>query len=129
VLWGITVAAETGGRVLADATEWLLRDNLNLAPRLKPGSYKPDEKRSSPYMAGSFNFPKNTEIEVDQERSARLDEPLERRVIARHRLEKREPNARVSAVKKPIVYYLDPGTPQPSTRTPPVSNRPPHRDL
>jgi len=46
VLWGFTVAAETGGRVLADAAEWLLRDNLNLAPRLKPGSYKLDEKRS-----------------------------------------------------------------------------------
>ena len=31
VLWGFSVAAESGGRVLVDATEWLLRDNLNLA--------------------------------------------------------------------------------------------------
>ena len=37
VLWGFTVAAETGGRVLVDATDWLVRDNLNLAPRLRPG--------------------------------------------------------------------------------------------
>jgi hypothetical protein len=65
VLWGFGVAAETGGRVLVDATDWLLRDNLNLATRLRPGSYKLDEKRSSLYMAGTFNFPKNTEIEVE----------------------------------------------------------------
>jgi len=188
VLWGFTVAAESGGRVLVDATEWLLRDNLNLAPRLRPGSYKLDEKRSSLYRAGTFNFPKNTEIEVEltyvlqqpsgppqggaapgpgldfgggryfegvedvsasgeaaslrihhsflelpdagykprlddpragyitigyQERSARLEEPLVRRLIRRHRLEKTDPQAKLSAVKKPIVYYLDPGTPEP----------------
>jgi hypothetical protein len=188
VLWGFTVAAETGGRVLVDATEWLLRDNLDLAPRLRPGSYKLDEKRSSLYRPGILNFPKNTEIEVEltyvlqqpsgppqggagpgagldygggrffegvpdvaasgeaaslrihhsfvelpdssyrprasdpragfiaityQERSARLDEPLERRLIVRHRLEKTDPGAKSSAVKKPIVYYLDPGTPEP----------------
>jgi hypothetical protein len=28
VLWGFTVAAESNGRALLDATEWLLRDNL-----------------------------------------------------------------------------------------------------
>jgi hypothetical protein len=188
VLWGFAVAAESGGRVLVDATDWLVRDNLNLAPRLRPGSYKLDEKRSSLNRAGTFNFPKNTELEVEltyarqqpagppeggaapgpgadfgggrffegvgdvaataeaaslrvhhsfvelpdagyvprafdpragyfdvayQERSARLDEPLERRFIARHRLEKTNPAAKSSPVKKPIVYYLDPGTPEP----------------
>jgi hypothetical protein len=188
VLWGFAVAAESGGRVLLDATEWLVRDNLNLAPRLRPGSYKLDEKRSSVYRAGTLNFPKNTEIEVEltyvlqqpsgppqggaapgpgadfgggrffegvgdvsasaeaaslrvhhsfvelpdagfkprfddpragyitisyQERSARLEEPLVRRLILRHRLEKTDPQAKQSAVKKPIVYYLDRGTPEP----------------
>jgi hypothetical protein len=188
VLWGFTVAAESNGRALVDATEWLLRDNLNLAPRLRPGSYKLDEKRSSVYRAGTLNFPKNTEIEVEltyvlqqpsgppqggaapgpgadfgggryfegvgdvaasgeaaslrvhhsfvelpdagfrprfddpragyiaigyQERSARLEEPLVRRLIVRHRLEKTDPQAKLSAVRKPIVYYLDPGTPEP----------------
>jgi hypothetical protein len=188
VLWGFTVAAESGGRGLVDATEWLLRDGLNLAPRLRPGAYKLDEKRSSIHRAGTLNFPKNTEIEVEltyvrqppsgppeggaapgagpdfgggrffegvgqvaasgeaasvrvhhsfvelpaagyrprlddpragylsrgyQERSARLDEPLERRFILRHRLEKVDPRAKSSPVKKPIVYYLDPGTPEP----------------
>jgi len=188
VRWGFTVAAETGGRALVDATEWLVRDNLSLAPRLRPGSYKLDEKRSSLYRAGTLNFPKNTEIEVEltyvlqqpsgpppggaapgpgldfgggrffegvgdvaasaeaaslrvhhslielpeagyrprfedpragyiargyQERSARLDEPLERRFILRHRLDKTDPKAKSSGVRKPIVYYLDPGTPEP----------------
>jgi hypothetical protein len=188
VLWGFTVAAESGGRVLVDATEFLVRDNLDLAPRLRPGSYKLDEKRSSLHRAGTFNFPRNTELEVEltyvrqqpagqpqggaapgpgadyaaasflegvgdvaataeaaslrvhhsfvelpgpgfrpraldpragyfgisyQERSARLDEPLERRYIARHRLEKKDPAAASSEVKQPIVYYLDPGTPEP----------------
>lgn len=32
---------------------------------------------------------------------------------ARHRLEKTDPNATVSTVKKPIIYYLDRGTPEP----------------
>ena len=57
VLWGFAVAAETGGRVLVDATEWLVRDNLDLAPRLRPGTYKLDEKRSSLRMAGHLQLP------------------------------------------------------------------------
>ena len=65
VLWGFPVAAESGGRVLVDATDWIVRDSLNLAPRLRPGSYKLDEKRSSLYRAGIFNFPKNTELEAE----------------------------------------------------------------
>ncbi len=188
VLWGFAVAAESDGRVLVDATDFLLRDNLNLASRLRPGSYRFDESRSTLFRAGTFNFPKNTEIEVEltfvrqqpagppqggaapdpaadfgggaffegvgsvaatgeaaslrvhhsfielpgpgyepraldprggyfgiryQERSARLDEPLVRRFIARHRLEKVNPGPAPSAVRKPIVFYLDPGTPEP----------------
>jgi hypothetical protein len=188
VLWGFSVAAETEGRVLVDATPWLVRDGLELGSRLRPGSYKLDETRSSLYRAGTFNFPKNTELEAEltyvrqpasasaeggpapgpgpdygrggffegvgdvaasaeaasfrvhhslielpdggyqpraddpragyisdgyQERSARLDEPLERRFIQRHRLERVDPGAKSGRVKKPIVYYLDPGTPEP----------------
>jgi hypothetical protein len=65
VLWGFTVAAETGGRLLVDATDFLVRDNLNLAPRLRPGQYRLDERRSSVQMSGTLNFPKNTEIDVE----------------------------------------------------------------
>ncbi len=42
-----------------------------------------------------------------------IDEPLAVRWIARHRLEKREPTAAQSQAVEPIVYYLDPGTPEP----------------
>ncbi|MFL6335956.1 MAG: zinc-dependent metalloprotease [Pyrinomonadaceae bacterium] len=40
-------------------------------------------------------------------------EPVEKRWIARHRLEKRDPRAAVSEPVKPIVYYVDPGAPEP----------------
>ena len=43
----------------------------------------------------------------------RTDEPITKRFIARHRLEKKDPNARVSEAVKPIVYYVDRGTPEP----------------
>lgn len=188
VLWGFTVAAESPGRVLVDATPFLIRDNLNLGPRLRPGTYRLDESRSSVYMPGTFNFPKNSELEVEltyaqqqqagppqggaapgpgqnfggggyfegvrdvaatgeaasvrvhhsfvelpdkgykprafdpragyfgpdfQDRSAPLGSPADKRFIARHRLAKTDPKAKVSDPVKPIVYYLDPGTPEP----------------
>jgi hypothetical protein len=40
-------------------------------------------------------------------------EPIEKRWITRHRLEKRDPRAAVSDPVKPIVYYVDPGAPEP----------------
>ena len=42
-----------------------------------------------------------------------LTEPVERRWVIRHRLEKRDPTAQVSDPVEPIVYYLDPGVPEP----------------
>ena len=188
VLWGFTVAAETSGRALVDATDFLLRDNLNLAARLRPGTYRLDERRSSVHMPGTLNFPKNTEIEVEltyalQQQggppqggaapgpgadfsgdryfegvrdvaasgeaaslrvhhsfaelpdgnykpraydpragygsvdfanfAASMSEPHVARFLRRHRLEKVDPKAKLSDPKKPIVYYLDPGAPEP----------------
>jgi len=40
-------------------------------------------------------------------------EPVEKRWIARHRLQKKDPSAAVSEVVKPIVYYVDNGVPEP----------------
>ncbi len=40
-------------------------------------------------------------------------EPIKKRFITRHRLEKKDPSATISEAKEPIVYYLDPGTPEP----------------
>ena len=45
--------------------------------------------------------------------SAPLGETLDQRFIARHRLQKRDPNAAVSEPIKPIVYYVDRGAPEP----------------
>ncbi len=42
-----------------------------------------------------------------------IEEPLEKKYIVRHRLQKKDPAAEVSEVVKPIVYYLDPGCPEP----------------
>lgn len=42
-----------------------------------------------------------------------IDQSLEKRFIRRHRLEKKNPNAAVSEAVEPIIYYLDPGTPEP----------------
>jgi len=48
-----------------------------------------------------------------QDYSTPIKEPLTKRYIKRHRLEKKNPDAEISDAKKPIVYYLDPGTPEP----------------
>ncbi len=45
--------------------------------------------------------------------SVPLGERMDQRLIARHRLEKRDPNAAVSEPVKPIVYYVDRGAPEP----------------
>ncbi|ESP91682.1 zinc-dependent metalloprotease [Pseudoalteromonas luteoviolacea] len=45
--------------------------------------------------------------------SAPLGSSMYVRYIPRHRLEKKDPTAKVSEAIKPIVYYLDPGVPEP----------------
>ena len=42
-----------------------------------------------------------------------IESPLQKKFIARHRLEKKNPAARVSEAKEPIIYYMDPGCPDP----------------
>jgi Met-zincin/Domain of unknown function (DUF5117) len=42
-----------------------------------------------------------------------INSPIEKHYISRHRLEKKDPTAAISEAKKPIVYYLDNGTPEP----------------
>lgn len=42
-----------------------------------------------------------------------IHEPIMKRVIARHRLKKRNPRARISDPVEPIVYYVDRGVPEP----------------
>ncbi|MEM1358169.1 MAG: zinc-dependent metalloprotease, partial [Bacteroidota bacterium] len=42
-----------------------------------------------------------------------IDQPLQKRFIRRHRLEKKDPAAAMSEPVEPIVYYLDRGAPEP----------------
>jgi hypothetical protein len=67
VLWGFTVAAEEGGRVLVDATDFVLRDAHGVIPALRTarqGDYKLDATRSALYLQNTKAFPRNTEIEA-----------------------------------------------------------------
>jgi len=42
-----------------------------------------------------------------------VQEPILKRYVPRHRLEKKNPSAEVSEAVEPIIYYLDNGTPEP----------------
>jgi hypothetical protein len=172
VLWGFTVEAQSNGAVLVDATNFLLRDAMQVSNRLqnsRQGNYTIDASRSTMYAERTKNFPLNTEFEstitfvtrdarpgnfvssvtpspdaitlrIHQSfvqlpepgyatrefdpRSGCIDiayfdystpvtEPIEKHLIIRHRLQKKDPDAAVSEAVKPIVYYLDNGTPEP----------------
>jgi hypothetical protein len=64
VLWGFSIAAETGGRVLVDGTDFLLRDVFGAASALRPGTYRVDRARSAFFLPNTKNFPRNTEIDM-----------------------------------------------------------------
>jgi len=66
-LWGFDVAAEDGGAVLVDATNFFLRDSHNVIATLRrtqQGQFRLDATRSAFYLPRTKNFPKNTEVEV-----------------------------------------------------------------
>jgi hypothetical protein len=66
-LWGFDVVAEEGGRVLVDATAFLMRDAVNVAGQItreKQGVYHIDATRCAFYMPLTKAFPKNTEVET-----------------------------------------------------------------
>jgi hypothetical protein len=42
-----------------------------------------------------------------------IDQPLIKRLIPRHRLNKKNPDKKLSEAVEPIIYYLDPGVPEP----------------
>jgi hypothetical protein len=170
IMWGFDIIARTDERVLVDATEFVVRDAMDVATRLKrsgQGSFSLDKNRSMPWADGVKAFPDNTELEArvtfssndpggyvrevaadadavtlrirqslirlpDNDYTPRkfdprggfgsttfvdfarpIGEEKEVRYIARHRLKKTDPSKASSPVVEPIVYYLDPGTPEP----------------
>jgi len=48
-----------------------------------------------------------------QDYASPIDEPLVKRFITRHRLQKKNPEAAISEPVEPIIYYLDRGAPEP----------------
>ncbi|MBT4187849.1 MAG: DUF5117 domain-containing protein, partial [Gemmatimonadales bacterium] len=179
VIWDFAPAAETGGRVLVDATPFVLADHINAGASMQPGTYRLDANRSTVFMEMTNVFPTNTEMEAEltfvnaaggggrgfgrggggfegvssvaatgaaasirlhhsfvglpddnyeprmydprsgygansfQDYAVPLGEDMTQRAIRRHRLEKQNPNAAMSDPVEPIIYYLDPGTPEP----------------
>ena len=71
--------------------------------QLPDDNYQP--RAFSPY-SGYWN------IET-KDYSTAIDEPMEQRLIPRHRLAKKDPSAQYSEAVEPIIYYLDPGVPEP----------------
>jgi len=64
VLRGFSVAAESNGHVLVNATDFFVHDGYGAAQALRPGKYKVENSRSAVYVPRTKAFPKNTEIEV-----------------------------------------------------------------
>jgi hypothetical protein len=66
-LWGFTVAAQSDGRALVDATEFFLRDAHDIPAVLKrtaQGAFRIDASRSALALDRTRNFPLNTEVEA-----------------------------------------------------------------
>ncbi|MBR9921079.1 MAG: DUF5117 domain-containing protein [Bacteroidetes bacterium] len=90
-------------RTVSPDAEWItLRQHISLV-KLPDSEYKP-----------RIHLPESGFIYLDfYDYAQAVDQPLEQRYIMRHRLEKKDPNARRSEAVEPIIYYLDPGTPEP----------------
>ncbi len=171
-IWGFTEEAETGDHYLVDATDFFLRDVMQVANTVRgaqQGNYSVDKSRSTIYLPHTKNFPLNTEFETSItfvnndgntgnyvntvtpspeamtlrmhhsfvqlpdnnykprvfdprssfynisyfDYSTPVAEPISKYFICRHRLEKKDPAAARSEAVKPIIYYLDNGTPEP----------------
>lgn len=67
----------------------------------------------SDYAARPFDPRMASMLHSYADYAAPLDESLVQRVIERHRLKKKNPDAAVSEPVEPIVYYVDPGAPEP----------------
>ena len=171
VVAGFDVAAEGDGRVLIDATAFVVRDAHGVAARLQgtgQGAFRLDAGRSTVVPDQLKAFPDNTELEARltfasdapgrfvrdvaadpnavtvrvRQSFVRLPEPyrprafhpasgyfpttyadygvpigedLVQRSITRHRLDCAGPRGAdgLCDAAEPIVYYLDPGTPEP----------------
>ena len=167
----LPLVASEGGRLLVDATDFVMRDWNDVTGTLQQndqGSYSVARDRSSIYREYTRGFPDNSEIDVAltftttgrpgqtvasivpdgksftlrqhisllkvpdagyrprvldprmgffgirfNDYAQPIQNPLEVRWIARHRLERTNPNDPSSPIKNPLVYYIDRGIPEP----------------
>jgi hypothetical protein len=96
---------EPGGwvqQVTPDATAVTVREHQSLI-ELPPAGYKPRvyDPRASFFGPSYMDF------------GAPISDPVEKRFIARHRLQKKDPTAAMSEPVEPIIYYVDRGAPEP----------------
>jgi Met-zincin/Domain of unknown function (DUF5117) len=90
------------GSVAANAEAASIRVHHSIV-ELPDGNYKP--RKFDPRSGfGALSF---------ENYAALPGQPMTQRFLRRHRLQKKEPSAAVSEAVKPIVYYLDPGAPEP----------------
>jgi hypothetical protein len=89
-------------QIVPDARAFTLRQHLTLH-RLPDDSFRP---RAWDPRVGYFGI-------TFHDFARPIQEPLQVRWIARHRLERVNPRDPSSPVKKPIVYYIDRGIPEP----------------
>ncbi|MBV6522847.1 MAG: hypothetical protein MNPFHGCM_02997 [Gemmatimonadaceae bacterium] len=170
VHWGFDIAAQTGNRILVDATAFFLRDARGVIQQISSsgqGTFQLDASRSVLYPERIKSFPNNTEVEAlltftsnapgslvagvaatgeavslrEHHSFVRLPDdgytprfadprigvlgpdvmdyaqPIDRDVMlhyaSRFRLEKKNPSAARSEPVAPIVFYVDPGAPEP----------------
>jgi len=102
----VTLAGQASGEFIRSVTPTpdavTVREHQSFVELPAPG-YKP---RLQDPRAGFFS--------VDfMDFSAPVDQPVRKHYISRHRLQKKDPNAAISDPVEPIVYYVDPGVPEP----------------
>lgn len=90
------------GQIVPDARAFTLRQHLTLH-RLPDESYRP---RALDPRVGFFGI-------AFHDFARPIQEPLQVRWISRHRIERVNPRDPNSAIKEPIVYYVDRGIPEP----------------
>jgi Met-zincin/Domain of unknown function (DUF5117) len=102
----LTFTGEASGEFIREVTPTpdavTVREHQSLVELPAPG-YRP---RLQDPRAGYFS--------IDfMDFSAGVNEPVTKRFVARHRLEKKDPAAPLSDPVAPIVYYVDPAAPEP----------------
>jgi hypothetical protein len=90
-------------QVAPDSSAVSLRQHHSLVELPGPG-YEPREWDPRSMFGGQSGY-------IDF--AAPIDKPLQKKLISRHRLKKKDPSAKMSEAVEPIVYYIDRAAPEP----------------